>query len=176
MKRLVPLMAAALLLGACRSEPEAAGLAVDEAWVRLAPVPGQPAAAYFTIRGGESDTRLASVTSPEAQRVELHESRMEGGMSRMRPLAEVTVPAGEELAFAPGGRHAMLFGLAGEVRPFGRLPLHFRFSTGEELRVHAFVLEAGRPSPQFVEAEPSPSCEPEMRGEGGNVIIAECGR
>ena len=176
MKRLVPLMAAALLAGACQPEAGPDTLRVDQAWVRLAPVPGRPAAAYFTVRGGESDTRLAAVTSPEADRVELHESRMDGGMSRMRPLADVPVPAGGELAFAPGGRHAMLFGLSGEVRPFGRLPLRFRFSTGEELQVHAFVLEAGAPAPQFVEAEPGPSCEPEMRREGGNVIIAECGR
>ena len=176
MKRLVPLAAAASLLGACQSERQPAPLAVDEAWVRLAPVAGQPAAAYFTIRGGGRESRLVSVTSPEAQRVELHESRMEGGMSRMRPLAEVPVPAGGELAFAPGGRHAMLFGLSSEVQPFGQLPLHLRFGTGEALRVQAFVLGAGAPAPQFVEAEAQPSCEPAMRQEGGNVIIATCGR
>src|SRR5918997_1716913 len=115
MKRLVPLLAAALLLGACQAEREPAELRIDEAWVRLAPVAGQPAAAYFTIRGGDRETRLASVTSPEAERVELHESRTEGGMSRMRPLADVAVPAGGEIAFTPGGSHAMLFGLSGEI-------------------------------------------------------------
>ena len=175
MKRLVPLVVA-LLLGACRSERPPAELFVDEAWVRLAPVPGQPAAAYFTLRGGDREARLVSVSSPEAQRVELHESRMEGNMSQMRPLAEVAVPAGGGLAFAPGGRHAMLFGLSDEVQPFSRIPLHFRFAGAEELRVHAFVLVAGAPAPQFMEAEAQASCEPSMRREGGDVIITTCGR
>ena len=175
MKRLVALLFGILLVGACHREPEPGGLRVDSAWVRLAPVRGQPAAAYFTIHGGDRETRLEAVTSPEAQRVELHESRTEGGMSRMRPLAEVSVPAGGELAFAPGGRHAMLFGLSPEVQPFSRIPLHFRFAGGEELRVHAFVLMAGAPAPQFVEGE-QPSCEPAMSREGGNVVITTCGR
>ena len=178
MKRLVALLLGILLVGACQREPEPGRLRVDSAWVRLAPVRGQPAAAYFTIRGGDRETRLEAVTSPEAQRVELHESRTEGGMSRMRPVADVSVPAGGELAFAPGGRHAMLFGLSPEVQPFGRLPLHFRFS-GEELRVHAFVVTPGVPAPEFVDALPpqqQPACEPGMRKEGEKIIITNCSR
>lgn len=134
------LIAALLALAGCgRPAP----LAVDSAWVRLPAVPGRPGAAYFTLRGGPADATLIAVDSDYVRRAELHES-MAGGM---RPLPSVAVPAGEDVAFAPGGRHAMLFDISPRMTPGKHLPLRFAFADGRRIDADAKVVAAGDPAP-----------------------------
>ena len=40
----------------------------------------------------------------------------------MTPLGQVSVPAGAAVAFAPGGKHLMLFDVAPQVKPGAILP------------------------------------------------------
>ena len=80
----IALAAAALLAGCHAHAPD--GPVASDAWVRLAAVPGRPAAAYFKLRGGAAADRLVAVASPAATRAELHEGGMEGSMMTMRPL------------------------------------------------------------------------------------------
>jgi copper(I)-binding protein len=143
MKRLVPIMAALIALSACGGAAEPEGLAVETAWVRLPAVSGRPGAAYFTIRGGAEPVRLTAVTSPAAGRVELHESRMEGGMMGMAPLAEVAVAPRERIAFEPGGRHAMLFDLRPGLSAGDKVTLNFAFGPLPPISVEADVRAAG---------------------------------
>ncbi|MFO1425487.1 MAG: copper chaperone PCu(A)C [Steroidobacteraceae bacterium] len=101
-----------------------AGIAVEGAWAR-ATVPGQSiGAAYFTLvnRGTAEDT-LLSVESPDAERAEVHESRVEDGMMRMRPAGAVKLAAGARLQLAPGGLHVMLIGLRQPLAAGGRVRL-----------------------------------------------------
>ena len=160
MRRVVILALAAAALGGCASKPY---LHVDRAWVRLAAVPGAPAAAYFTVHGGERDAALASVTSDVALKAEMHETMTvsagtmgtmgagtmgAGAMSEMRPLARVPVPARATVAFAPGGRHVMLFDVNRGIKPGDTLTLTFRFADGTPALADAKVVAAGDPAPQ----------------------------
>ena len=157
-----PLMAAALLAGCGGQESapapqEQAGagnavaepaarpgtLAVADAWVRLAPVAGRPAAGYFTVRGGGAPERLVSISSARVATIELHESGMNDGMMTMRRIDGVDVPAGGEAAFAPGGNHAMLFGVDPGVKPGDLLLLDLTFASGEKLAVEAKTFATG---------------------------------
>lgn len=136
-----------LLLASCSGKPQPP-LSVEGAWVRLAALPDRPGAAYFTIRSGGRGDRLLALSSPEAGRIELHETMAAGaGTASMRPLAGANVPAGGSLAFAPDGRHAMLFDLSPRVRSGGTLPLRFRFASGRRLAADAVVVGAGDPPP-----------------------------
>lgn len=126
--------------------PVGNGIVVADAWVRLPPVAGRPGAGYFTIRSGAA-TRIESVTSPKVERIELHESSMEGNVMRMGPLEDRSVPAGAELRFAPGGNHAMLFGIADDVAPGGTIPLTFTFEGGQQVSVEARTEAAGGGAP-----------------------------
>ena len=45
-------------LGGCSTKPE---LYAEEGWVRLAAVPGRPAAAYFIVHGGPKPLNLIDV-------------------------------------------------------------------------------------------------------------------
>ncbi len=65
-------------------------------------------AAYFTIRAPKAD-RIMSVSSPEADAVEIHASVTRDGRVSMERLETVELPAGKTVAFAPGGMHLMVF-------------------------------------------------------------------
>ena len=128
----------ALLLMGCDPRPEPAQVTVEEAWVQLPAVKGRPGAAYFTLRTAHDATRLTGVASPRVERVELHESRMDGGVMRMGPLQDRSL-AGGVIRFAPGGKHAMLFGLDSGLRAGDRIPLTFSFDPAPPVTVEAEV-------------------------------------
>ena len=132
---------AALALVSCAKEEE---LFVDKSWVSLAAVPGNPAAAYFTIHGGPAANALISVSTEPAIKSEIHESVTKGGMMTMTPLASVPVPAKSVVEFKPGGKHVMLFELRSTVKPGGTLQLQLNFSGGDKLLVDAPVFAAGQ--------------------------------
>jgi copper(I)-binding protein len=138
------LMAAAMLAGCgAKAEPEVTG-----AWVRLPAVAGRPGAAYFTLRAGARAMTLLSVRSPAAVRAEVHESMAGGaGMTTMRPLAQVDVPAGGSVAFAPGGKHVMLFDMNPALKPGGETTLTLAFADGTTLQAKAALKGAGDPAP-----------------------------
>ncbi|MEA3034537.1 MAG: periplasmic copper chaperone [Sphingomonadales bacterium] len=130
-----------LLLAGC-GERRPDGIAVSKAWVRLPAVKGEAGAGYFTIEGGAEGTRLTGVSSPMASRVELHESMEQGGMSAMRPLKNVEFDYRRRIDFAPGGKHAMLFGINSAVKPGAVIPLTFAFDTAPPVTVDAEVRDA----------------------------------
>lgn len=144
MKTVLPL-AALLLLAGCGSrgsEP-----AITKAWVRLAAVPGRPAAAYFTITGGRSTETIVRVESALVKRIEMHESMGSGGMMTMKPIAQVVVPAGAGSEFAPSGRHLMLFDVDPVVTPGTAIPLRFGFASGRTAQAEAKTVAAGEDAP-----------------------------
>jgi copper(I)-binding protein len=146
MRRILPLLLAFAAMVGCQ-KPAPKELAVRDAWVRLAAVPGRPGAAYFTLAGSATPERLIAVESPRIAKVELHAGGMEGGMMTMKPMAGADVPADGEASFAPGGSHAMLFGVDPAIQPGGTLPLAFRFQSGKRLEAEAKVLAAGDAGP-----------------------------
>lgn len=105
-----------MLLAACGEQKTAPDtpkeLTVADAEVVLSPVEGRPAAAYFTLIGDEKDRALTKVDVPGAENVMLHETVESDGIASMQSVASVAVPAGETVAFARGGKHVMIFGLA----------------------------------------------------------------
>jgi copper(I)-binding protein len=92
------------------------------AWVR-ATVPGQSVAgAYLDITAGAS-AALVAVESSVAGKSELHTMSMDGGVMRMRPLAQIELPANRTVSLKPGGFHIMLIDIKHELRAGERVPL-----------------------------------------------------
>lgn len=144
MRRIV-VMAGMMALAACSRTPDPA---VSDAWVRLAAVPGRPAAAYFTLHGGDAAVKLNAVEAKGVQRAEMHQSRMTGnGMMAMDSVGEIVVPAHGKVTFAPAGYHVMLFGVPATVKPGGTLPLTLRFDDGRATTADARVVSAGEGAP-----------------------------
>jgi periplasmic copper chaperone A len=141
---LLATLPAALPLASC-GKPQA--ITIDHAWVRLAAVPKNPAAAYFTIHGGSKDETLVSVDTAVSIRSEMHESMDTGGMSTMKPIASVPIPAGGTVTFAPGGKHVMFFDMNPGITPGTRVPMLFTFADGERIEISGRGIGAGDPAP-----------------------------
>lgn len=140
------IVAVALLASGCQQAPAETG--IERAWVRLPAVAGRPGAAYFTIRGGSKGDTLVQLSTPAAERAELHETMDHAGVKAMQPVRDVAVPAGGTLAFAPGGKHAMLFDIGPNVKPGDTIPLAFAFAGGRTVTAQAKVVGAGDPAPE----------------------------
>jgi copper(I)-binding protein len=139
--RLAPML---LLATACTGA-SSAPLVVDRAEVRVAPVAAVAASGYFVVRnnGPLADT-LASVRSTAADSMSLHESMDHGdGVMMMMPLEWVAIPAGDSVAFAPGGRHLMLERFAAPLVIGDSVRLTFTFRSGRVLEVTAPVRQVG---------------------------------
>jgi len=133
-------------------------LRATHAWVRLAAVSGNPAAAYLTLHGGPEDMRLIAIDSTAAGSSELHRSmktgpggavtgQMTGQMTGMQRLDGLDLPAHGKIAFAPGGNHVMLFGVSPQVKPGDHMALAVRFEKGQVLQADAVVVAAGDAPP-----------------------------
>lgn len=114
-------------------------LAIANARVVLPAVSGNPAAAYFDLTNGTSTVAvLAGVEVAGAERTELHETT---GSSMMQ-LPQLAVQPGEQVVFAPGGKHAMVFGLPAAAAGT-TLTITFQFEGGREETAQAAVQAAG---------------------------------
>jgi hypothetical protein len=142
----IPLM----LLAACGGEvqqgeaadsqgeaTEAAEAAPTGGALRLSVTPDRPSAAYLTLTGGETAKVLTGVSSPDAERVEMHETKREGEMTMMAAVEQIEVPAGGEVAMRPGGLHLMLFGLSEAARSAGSVTLNLTYADGSSETVVA---------------------------------------
>ena len=134
----VAVLLAAVLLPACgwgeRSGAE--DLAVEGAWARpMSVVEGGPSpsgvhsAVYLTLRnGGRGSERLLGGETEVAEVLEIHESRMEDGIMRMRPVeGGIRIPAGSVAELRPGGLHLMLLNLRASLVEGDTLVLSLQF-------------------------------------------------
>lgn len=139
-----PILAAALLtLTACgpggSGSGEAATVQVAGAVCRPTPVGRQTTGCYLTLTAA-ADDRLASVASPDANIVQIHESRIESNMMMMRELREgLPLPAGQAVALAPGGNHLMLLGVKEPLVAGDAVALTLTFATSDPVEVTATV-------------------------------------
>lgn len=124
-------------LAACGPKADEAAIKVEAPMVHLPAVKGRPGSAYFTLRSNAGEAKLLGVTSPKVSRVELHDSAMEKGISRMRRVESLAFSGSAE--FKPGGKHAMLFGLDPSLKPGAKVPLTFTFEAAPPLTVEATV-------------------------------------
>ena len=109
---------------------------VQDAWARATPLMpasgamhGTTGAVYLTLRNsGPTPDALVTVQSAVAETVELHETVMEGAVMRMRPVAQVAIPAGATVTLKPGGYHVMLITLKRALAPRDTIPLTLTFA------------------------------------------------
>lgn len=142
------LFVAPLALSAC-GDP--APTYIDQAWVRLSPNKDAPSAGYFVAHGGDSATQLRGVLTDYALKVEMHESMNQDGKMSMKPIESVDIPAKTEVAFAPGGKHLMLWGVNDTAISRGKMTLTFLLANGDRLLVDAVIQKAGGAAPKTQE-------------------------
>ena len=121
-------------------------LEVSNAWARATPGKAENGAAYLTIQSPTPD-RLLSVSSPVAKKAELHTMSMEGMVMKMRPLADLDIPAGQPVTLKPGGQHVMLLGLDAPLREGQSFPLTLTFEKAGTRMVTVAIEKPGAAGP-----------------------------
>jgi copper(I)-binding protein len=119
-----------VLLAACEND---AGPPVSISDVKIfAPIPGSSAGvAYFKI-DNTSDAAITvnRIESPQYDGVQMHETTIEDGVSRMRPIESFQVDPSSSVEFKPGGKHLMLMRPSTNVAPGSLVELEIHYSEG----------------------------------------------
>ena len=104
--RPVTLLVALLLVACGAPQPP---LVVNSVEVTR-PMPGRHMSAGYLVLTNNTgeDILITRVTSPQYESVEIHETTIEDGISRMRELEELIVPAHDSVTLERGGKHLML--------------------------------------------------------------------
>lgn len=110
-----------------------------DAWCRPTAPGARVGACYLTLTAS-GDDRLTAVSTPAAERAEIHTMSMDGGVMRMRPLPDgLALPAGQAVALAPGAEHLMLMELAAPLAEGDRVSLSLNFAAAPAATVEAVV-------------------------------------
>lgn len=104
---------------------------VRDAWVRLPPgnMPMMAGFGRIENRCGMPATVLRA-SSPSFASVELHETKLVDGVSRMRPVPELRLAPNGAAVFKPGGLHLMLMKPSAPLNPGSRVVLQFELANG----------------------------------------------
>jgi copper(I)-binding protein len=130
---------AALAVFASAAFAQTQALVAENAWVRATPG-ADMAAAYLTLRNVSQQTvTVTGVESLVAGHAMIHETRVQGGLSRMRPHEQLVVDPGATVKFEPGGLHVMLHDLKQPLTVGQKVPLVLTLAGGGTLQVTATV-------------------------------------
>lgn len=122
----------------------APGIALTDAVVQLPAVAGRPGVAYFNISNGSGPGhKLVSVHIDGVGRTEMHETRMENGISKMAQVKEVALEPGKIVSFAAGGHHVMLFDLDPALKAGGTAEVTVTLDNGDKASATAKIRSVG---------------------------------
>lgn len=122
----------------------AGDISVKEPWAR-AMLPGQPAGgAWINVtNAGEEDDRLVSLSSPAAEKVEVHTMEVVDDVMTMRPLEDgLVVPAGETVTMEPGGLHLMFMQVGKPFKEGDTVPVTLEFEKAGKVELELPVKPA----------------------------------
>ncbi len=120
---------------------------VAEAWIEEGPPDVPVLAGYATIRNPTAQTtRLLNVSSPRAERIEIHRSEITENTATMTRVGELPIPPGGEIRFTPAGYHLLIYGVAPPPAAGEKMPLEFEFDGGRKLAVEAVVRRSEAPA------------------------------
>lgn len=114
-----------IILGVALAAPALAGdagmaklgdIMIHDGWARASIGNAPNSAAYMTLMThGTGVDKLIAVSTPVAEKAELHSHIIDDGIARMRPVDGIEVAPGETATLEPGGLHVMLMGLKGSL-------------------------------------------------------------
>jgi periplasmic copper chaperone A len=134
------LLAAALFAAPAFAQPSP--IQIEHAWSRAA-LAGHTGVVFLTITDTGAPDRLVSIASPVAAKAELHESFVDQGVTKMRPVAALAVAPGKPATLKPGGYHIMLVELKQALKEGDTVPLTLTFEKAGPVSVTATVEKAG---------------------------------
>jgi periplasmic copper chaperone A len=127
---------------------EKGDIQVRHPWSRATPPGAKVAVGYMEIRNhGQQPDRLLSASTELAQRVEMHVTRQEGDVVKMRQVKSFEIPGRERYELRPGGAHMMLVDIVRPLKKGERFTMRLVFERAGELEVELEVQEQGSRRP-----------------------------
>lgn len=137
-------------LGLCLATPafaDDAGMAktdaimVHDGWARASIGKAPNSAAYMTLMAhGDTADRLIAVSTPLADKAELHNHVLDDGIAKMRQVEAIEISPDEPAALEPGGLHIMLIGLKQALEEGTDLPLTLVFENAGDVTLEVPIL------------------------------------
>ncbi len=131
---------------------QTAAVTIENPWTR-ATAPGQAVAGGFmtVVNSTGAEDRLLRASSPVATEVQIHNTTMDGGVMRMRPMTDgVAIPAGGRVEFKPRALHLMFMGLRSPIAAGTTVPVTLEFEragkVGATFRVEAVAAAPSAPA------------------------------
>ena len=113
--------------------PSSDAVMIMSPWVRAAPPTARVMAGYVMLHNqSDHPQTLTGVSSPMFERIEIHESYVEDGISKMRQLPQLEIAANAMVTFAPNGMHLMLIGPTVAAKRAPRIKMTFIFAEAAE--------------------------------------------
>jgi copper(I)-binding protein len=137
---------AAFMLVAGAAAAQTGSVEIKNAWARATPGKAETGAAYVTIEAPAGD-RLTGLSTPVAQKAQLHEMKMDGSVMKMRSLGALDLPAGQSVVLKPGATHIMLVGLKHPLHAGESFPLTLDFAKAGKREVSVTVEKMGAMGP-----------------------------
>jgi len=150
---LLPLLLALLWAGGAFAHDYKLGaIEIRQPWPRATPPTAEAGGGFLALTNtGTTPDRLIAVKSPVADKVEIHEMKMEGNIMRMRGLEKgVEIPPGATVELRPGGFHIMFMGLKAPFAKDANVPATLVFEKAGSIDVELAVqaMGAGAPAPK----------------------------
>jgi periplasmic copper chaperone A len=149
MRTIAKLAFAALFVGfAAPPLAQGAGsssIIVEQPWSRATPSGAKTGAVYMTIdnKSGTAD-RLTGASSDVADKLQIHEMKVENGVMQMREIAGgLPIPANGSVVLKPGSYHVMLIGLKKPLAAGEKFPLTLTFENAGNISVTVPVQAMG---------------------------------
>ena len=118
------------------------GVTITESWARKSMSPNNNSAAYMKISNPtDKDVIIIGASASDvANNVELHQSFIdEKGVSRMRSVDTIVVPAKTDIELAPGAIHIMLFDLKKSLNTGDKFDIEVKIEGSRPLVVQTEV-------------------------------------
>ncbi len=111
-------------------------------WIREAPPNAPVLAAYGTIMNpGDTILRLIAVESSAFEDIQFHQTTTVYGVSRMRAMESIEIPAAGKVHLEPGGTHLMLIKPVSAIRAGMQIELTFISSSQQRVSIIAEVVK-----------------------------------
>ena len=124
-----------------------AELAIDDAWIRSGPPNSTIFAGYLKFTNTSStEISIKELKSNAFEKIEMHSSFTEDGISSMKKLNALEIPANSTLNLKPGGYHLMLNSPNKMIKESDLIELMIYFETEGSIKIlrsDAMVLRNG---------------------------------
>jgi copper(I)-binding protein len=119
---------------------------VRDGWVRMPPASMPMMAGFGRIQNDcPAPATIVGASSPAFGSVELHETRIVDGISRMRAVPELRLAQGTAAVLKPGGMHLMLMQPRAPLKAGSKVAIEFALSDGRKVLGEFEVRKPGDP-------------------------------